>query len=155
MIKNVSSTCTVTGASRFYRLLLRLWQPTRFIRSYDHLKKCHILTARKRSLRRLCFYTCLSFCPRGAACVVALEGRAWLLQGVCVVAPGRGCMVALGWHGLFPPGGWGGVWLLQGDGGWGHAWLLWGMCVVAPGSVCGFFWGGHAWFFLGGMRRIR
>ena len=25
----------------------------------------HIITARKRSLRRLCFYTCLSFCPQG------------------------------------------------------------------------------------------
>ena len=28
-----------------------------------------LVTARKRSLRRLCFYTCLSFCPRGGACV--------------------------------------------------------------------------------------
>ena len=28
-----------------------------------------IFTARKRSLRRLCFYTCLSFCPRGGGCV--------------------------------------------------------------------------------------
>ena len=28
-----------------------------------------IITARKRSLRRLCFYTCLSFCPR--------EGGGW------------------------------------------------------------------------------
>ena len=25
----------------------------------------HFITVRKRSLRRLCFYTCLSFCPQG------------------------------------------------------------------------------------------
>ena len=31
-----------------------------------HFTKCMIfITARKRSLRRLCFYTCLSFCPQG------------------------------------------------------------------------------------------
>ena len=36
-----------------------------------------IFTARKRSLRRLCFYTCLSFCPRGwGACVAGgVHGR--------------------------------------------------------------------------------
>ena len=33
-----------------------------------------IFTARKRSLRRLCFYRCLSFCPQG-------EGHAWLVWG--------------------------------------------------------------------------
>ena len=37
-----------------------------------------IFTTRKRSLRRLCFYTCLSFCPRGGgipACLAGLRGR--------------------------------------------------------------------------------
>ena len=29
------------------------------------VKNVEFITARKRSLRRLCFYTCLSFCPRG------------------------------------------------------------------------------------------
>ena len=30
-----------------------------------------IITVRKRSLRRLCFYTCLSFCPQGGVCLSA------------------------------------------------------------------------------------
>ena len=37
-----------------------------------------IITARKRSLRRLCFYTCLSFCPRGGgipACLAGIQGE--------------------------------------------------------------------------------
>ena len=29
------------------------------------------ITARKRSLRRLCFYTCLSLCPQGGVCLSA------------------------------------------------------------------------------------
>ena len=53
-----------------------------------------IITARKRSLRRLCFYTCLSFCPQWGACVVAP-------RGVCMVAPR---VVAPGGH----------AWLLRG-----------------------------------------
>ena len=57
-----------------------------------------IFTARKRSLRRLCFYRCLSVHTGG--------GHAWLLWG-------GGGMVA--------PGGEGGVVALG-----GHAWLLWG-----------------------------
>ena len=59
-----------------------------------------IFTARKRSLRRLCFYRCLSV--HVGACVVALGGHAWLLRGACMVALGGvhgcsqgGCMVAL------------------------------------------------------------
>ena len=47
------------------------------------------ITARKRSVRRLCFYRCLSFCPQG--------GHAWLPRGgACVVAPGGACVVARG-----------------------------------------------------------
>ena len=30
-----------------------------------------IFTARKRSFRRLCFYTCLSFCSQGGVCLSA------------------------------------------------------------------------------------
>ena len=78
-------------------------------------------TARKRSLRRLCFYRCLSVHTGG--------GRAWLLGGAGM----RGCSGGMrGCSG-------GCAWLLSG----GHAWLLlWG-CVVAAG--------GHAWLLLGGV----
>ena len=77
------------------------------------------ITARKRSLRRLCFYRCLSFCPQGGvrgcsggggACVVALGGCAWLLLGGVHGCSGghawllRGCMVALGGMHGFPGG---------------------------------------------------
>ena len=91
-----------------------------------------VFTARKRSLRRLCFYRCLSFCPQGeGACVVApgggMRGCSW---GVCVVAPGP-CVVA-------PRGG------MRGCSG--------GVCVVAPGGACVVAPGGHAWFFGGGVR---
>ena len=34
------------------------------VRKYKSQKPFNIFTARKRSLRRLCFYTCLSFCPK-------------------------------------------------------------------------------------------
>ena len=42
-----------------------------------------IFTARKRSLRRLCFYTCLSFIlfTGGGGRVWLLGGHAWLLEG--------------------------------------------------------------------------
>ena len=54
-----------------------------------------IFTARKRSLRRLCFYTCLSFCSRVGGC-------AW--QGACVAGGvhGRGACVAGGMHAMPP-----------------------------------------------------
>ena len=61
-----------------------------------------IFTARKRSLRRLCFYRCLS---------VHMEGGG--MRGCS-----GGCMVAPGWGGM-------GVWLLRGGCAWllgGHAW---------------------------------
>ena len=90
-----------------------------------------IFTARKRSLRRLCFYRCLSFCPQGGG-VFLLGGCAWLLQG--------GGMCGWSWGGMR---GWSGgcAWLLRGGmhgcSGGGHAWLLLGgACVVAPGGAC-------------------
>ena len=105
------------------------------------LKQISFITARKRSLRRLCFYRCLSFCPRGGmrGCsgVGGVHGcsggHVWLLRGgdVWLLWGGmhgssRGvCVVALG-----------GVWLLR-----GHAWLLQGACVVALG--------GHVWLLQG------
>ena len=85
-----------------------------------------MIAARKRSLRRLCFYRCLSV-HRGegtcGGCVVA-GGRAWLLGGVhgCQGS----CVVARGMHGY-----WGGM-----HGCRGHAWLLGGICGCQ----------GHVWF---------
>ena len=61
-------------------------------------------------------------CSGGACVVVPGVGCAWLLWGVCMVAPG-------GHAWLFPGGH---VWLLPGEGG-----------VVAPG-------GRHAWLLRGG-----
>ena len=82
-----------------------------------------LVTARKRSLRRLCFYRCLSV-HRGGGVVAG--GRVWLLPGVGM----RGCS-------------WGHAWLLG-----GHAWLLLGgACVVARGGHSWLLPGGHAWFF--------
>ena len=40
-----------------------------------HSCQFHFITARKRSLQRLCFYTCLSFCPwRGEVCPQCMLG---------------------------------------------------------------------------------
>ena len=127
------------------------------------------ITARKQSLRRLCFYRCLSVhkggmrgCSggmrgcSGGACVVALGGHAWLLlggcawllRGACVVAPGGACMAALGGH----------AWLLPGRGACmvalgGMCGCSGGACMVAWGGMhgCSRGTGGHAWL-LGGMR---
>ena len=68
----------------------------------------HLITARKRSLRRLCFYRCLS---------VHRGGVRGCSGGVCMVAWGA-CMVALGGC-MVAPGGC--AWLLR-----GCVWLLWG-----------------------------
>ena len=74
----------------------------------------YFITAHKRSLRRLCFYRCLSVRRRGVhgcwwgACVVAGGGCAWLLAGGACVVAGGGC-----------------AWLLTG-----------GACVVAGRGVC-------------------
>ena len=88
-----------------------------------------IFTARKRSLRRLCFYRCLSV-HRGGVYVTWLGRRAWWHGGTCVVA-GGGCE----WW-------WGGV---------GHAWW-WGggmrggrgLCVVV-GGIRAWWWEGGPW----------
>ena len=84
----------------------------------------------------------------GGACMVAVGGMhgccggcAWLLRGVCMVAPGGACVVALGgMRGC----SWGGVCgfirgacvVLFG----GHAWFYSGVCMVLlGGGMCGFF----------------
>ena len=72
------------------------------------------ITARKRSLRRLCFYTCLSFCPLGGACVVG--GHVW--QGVCLA--GGVCGGGHAWQGRHA---WQGACMAE-----GHAWQ--GACMA-------------------------
>ena len=82
----------------------------------------HIFTARKRSLRRLCFYRCLS---------VHMGGHMWLLGGVggmcgcsggaCVVTHGGGMRGCSGGMNGCPRG---------------HAWLVWGV-----GGMHGCSWG--------------
>ena len=51
-----------------------------------------IVTARKRSLRRLCFYRCL-VCPTGGG---NLGGCAWFYSGGCVVLNSGGMVVLFG-----------------------------------------------------------
>ena len=50
------------------------------------LKLC-LITARKRSLRRLCFYTCLSFCP---------HWRGWYPSMYCRWHPSMPCSMSQG-----------------------------------------------------------
>ena len=58
-----------------------------------------VFTARKRSLRRLCFYRCLSFI------LFTRGGRAWFyLGGACVVLFGGACVVLLGGRAWFYSG---------------------------------------------------
>ena len=102
-----------------------------------HIPFCHsvidLVTAHKRSLRRLCFHTCLSVHMGGMHGLHGFLGGAWFFGGVCMVF-------------------WGCVHDFLG----GHAWFLGGMrgflggaCVVFFGGVHGFS-GGHAWFLSGG-----
>ena len=62
------------------------------------------ITARKRSLRRLCFYRCLSVHKGGVhGCLGGgMHGCSW---GVCMVFAGGVCMVFPGGHAWFFPGG--------------------------------------------------
>ena len=95
-----------------------------------------IFTARKRSLRRLCFYRCLSFCPQG--------GCAWLLGGrACFYLQG-GVVLFGGGHAWFYLGGAGHVWFYSGGPVWFYSG---GMCGFIQGGMHGFIQGGCAWFF--------
>ena len=95
------------------------------VRFRTNIKKpWELVTARKRSLRRLCFYTCLSFCSQGG------------VHGERGVVHGEGGVRGEG----------GGV-----HGKWGACVAKWGACVV-KGGMCGrgcLWWvagGGHAWY---------
>ena len=51
-------------------------------RSVRILLECFLVTVRKRSLRRLCFYTCLSFSPQLGGCLPGgVQAQA---RGMCV-----------------------------------------------------------------------
>ena len=120
-----------------FKFYLSLCSTVRLI--FIFMQPANIFTARKRSLRRLCFYRCLSFCPQRGACMVApregMRGCSW--GGM------RGCSRGHPW--LFPGGR---AWLLPG----GHAWLLpGGVFVVAPRGACMVTPRGHVWLLWGGM----
>ena len=123
------------------------------IREYISRETYIIITARKRSLRRLCFYRCLSV-HTGGVCMVLfgeggvcgfIGGHAWFyLGGVCGFIWGEVCVVLFGGHARFYLGGvhgfiWGACMVLFG----GHTWFY-------LGGMHGFI-GGHAWFYLGGV----
>ena len=108
-----------------------------FYASQRH-SKYFIITARKRSLRRLCFYRCLSVHGGKGVCMVAPGG-----VGACVVRAWGVCMVALGGHAWLPRG----ACMVAPRG---HAWLLWGGSMVARGGMHGCS-GGHAWLLQGGV----
>ena len=96
-----------------------------------------LVTARKRSLRRLCFYRCLSVHTGGSMRGIIWGGHAWFYLGVC--------MVLFGGH----------VWFYLG-GVCGFIWgacvvLFRGACVVLFGRHACFYLGGHVWFYLGGV----
>ena len=83
---------------KFLQLLLEMFQNNeRCVISFN------IITARKRSLRRLCFYTCLSFCPRGGCSHGGVPARGVPVPGGS--AP-RGCLLwgCLLQGGLLPGG---------------------------------------------------
>ena len=89
-----------------------------------------IFTARKRSLRRLCFYRCLSV-HMGGVCMVLFGGAGGMhgfIRG--------GAWFYSGWRAWFYSGG---AWFYLG----GHAWFY-------SGGHAWFYLGGHAWFYLGG-----
>ena len=106
-----------------------------------------IVTARKRSLRRLCFYRCLSFIlftGGGRAWQGGVRGRGGVhgRGGACVAGGGvrgRGGMCGRG-------GAWQGGACVAGGHAWrgGHAWFY------SAGGACVVLFGGHAWFYSGG-----
>ena len=118
------------------------------------LHKLSFITARKRSLRRLCFYRCLwlhAWLLRGGHAWLLLGEHAWLLPGGhawLFLGEVRGCSQG-GVHGC----SWGGM---HGCSG-GHVWLLRGACMVALGGCVVALGGmhccssGHALLFPGGM----
>ena len=140
-----------------------------------------IITARKRSLRRLCFYRCLSFIlfTGGGACVAGggVRGR-----GACMAGGGMRGRGGVHGRGGVRGGGVRGRGGVRGGGGMrgfiqlgggvrgfirgGMHGFIWGGCVVLfgggvwvvlfGGACVVLFLGGHAWFFsFSGYNEIR
>ena len=131
----------------FPSLCQSVWHPWHERILITNSKVSEIFTARKQSLRRLCFYRCLSVhrggvhgCSGGGVCMVAPGGHAWLLGGACMVAPGgmRGCS-----------GG------MCGCSGGACMVALGGACMVALGGMRGCSQGGMRGCSQGGMRGIQ
>ena len=97
-----------------------------------------IFTARKRSLRRLCFYRCLSF--------ILFTGGACVAGGACVVLFGRGGVrgfIRGGMRGFIGGG-------MRGFIRGGVRGFIRGACMVLFGGRAWFYLGGCAWFYSGG-----
>ena len=111
----------------------RKWKYTRISWYKKQMCSTWFITARKRSLRRLCFYTCLSFCPQGES-------------------DSRGCLIPGGlvWGGCLLPGVWsGGGVPAPGGSGPGSAWSqgkggAWSRGVWRPPSWDGYCCGRYA-----------
>ena len=93
---------TVFEFAAHYIAYLRSLLDHEYTPAYDKVKNYiqDIITARKRSLRRLCFYRCLSFCPQGGCVWLLWGGHAWLLPGGMHGCSRGACVVALGWGGV-------------------------------------------------------
>ena len=127
----------------------------RFLSVGNQISQLVFVTARKRSLRRLCFNRCLSVHRGGVHGFIRghawfyLGGHAWFYSGACVVLfGGRAWFYLGGMHGFILGG-------LHG--------FIWGVCVVLFGGgacvvylgACVVLFGGHVWFYSGGMRGTR
>ena len=128
------------------------------------LKEFPVITARKRSLRRLCFYRCLSFILfTGGAFVVLFGGG---MHGF--IWGGMRGFIWGGVHGFIQGGMrgfirgdvrgfiWGVCMVLFGGAcmvlfGGACVVLFGGACVVLFGGACVVLFGGCAWFYSGGM----
>ena len=110
--------------------------------SYRHHNRlsgwyCIVFTARNRSLRRLCFYRCLSVHTGGHAQFYSGGVHGFIWGGMCGFIYGWGACVV-----LFR----GRAWFYSG----GMHGFIWGACMVLFGGHAWFHSGGHAWFYLGG-----
>ena len=93
---------------------------------------CIVITARKQSLRRLCFYRCLSVHGGGwRAWLLKVGGHAWFYLG------GMRGFIQGGMRGFI----WGGM----------HGFIRGGCAWFYAGGMCGFIWGAYMVLFGGGM----
>ena len=102
-----------------------------------------IITARKRSLRRLCFHRCMSV-HRGACMVGGVHGRKGRCGGACMHGGVHAWQGGHAWQGVCVARGH--VWqrgvhykgracMAGGMHGRGHAW--WGLCMAGGACVAG------------------